>query len=154
MPASVASPLCLVSACLCGVPCRYDGKAATVAPLAKLHRSGLALAVCPEIDGGLLAPRPPCELSGGRVITRDGTDLTKQFQSGAAHVLELASQHGVTLAILKENSPSCGSTMIYDGSFNSQRIPGQGVTAALLREHGIRVLSEHTFQEIIALPSF
>lgn len=139
--------LYLASACLCGVPCRYDGKPATVPHLAELHRRGLALAVCPEIDGGLSAPRPPCELRGGRVVTRDGIDLTEQFQAGAAHALKLALEHGIRFAILKENSPSCGSTMIYDGSFSGQRIPGQGVTAALMRERGVRVFSEHTFQE-------
>lgn len=150
MPAPAAKTLCLVSACLCGVPCRYDAKPATVPHLVELHRRGLALAVCPEIDGGLSAPRPPCELRGGRVVTHDGTDLTEQFQTGAAHVVKLALEHGISLAILKENSPSCGSTMIYDGKFSGQRIPGQGITAALLRGHGIRVVSEHTFQEALS----
>ena len=149
MTAERPAPLYLVSACLCGTPCRYDGGAATVSRLAELHAQGLALAVCPEVEGGLPVPRPPYEVRDGRVLTRDGQDVTAQFQAGAAHVLRLAQDHGIRLAILKERSPSCGSAIVYDGTFSGTRIPGQGVTTALLREHGIQVVNEHTFHELL-----
>lgn len=145
-----AGPLCLVSACLCGVACRYDGKNSPVEVLVELHRRGAALAVCPEVDGGLPVPRTPCELRDGRVISRDGEDCTAQFTAGAAYALTLAQRHGIGLAIFKENSPSCGSSSIYDGSFSGRRISGQGVTAALLQEHGILVINEHMAQEALS----
>lgn len=140
---------CLVSACLCGIACRYDGTAATVPFLAELHAKGLALAVCPELLGGLSAPRPPCEIRNGRVVTPAGTDLTGQFRLGAEKTLALARLHGISLAVLKERSPSCGSGVIYDGSFEGRRIPGQGITCALLRAHGIRVVNEDDCAEIV-----
>ena len=143
------TPLYLVSACLCGVACRWDGQAATVERLASLYRQGLALAVCPEVDGGLPIPRPPCELRDGRAVTRDGKDLTAHFQAGAAHALRLAQQHTIRLAILKERSPSCGSTEVYDGTFSGVRVPGAGITAALLSAHGIRVVGEREFEEVL-----
>ena len=146
----IVTPVCLVSACLCGVACRYDGRASAVAASQELYRSGLALTVCPEVDGGLPVPRPPCELRGGRAVTRDGDDRTPQFEAGAARALELALAHGIRLAVLKENSPSCGGTMIYDGTFSGRHVPGRGITAALLQRHGIRVCSEHTFADILA----
>ena len=137
------TPLFLVSACLCGVFCRYDGASSTVDRLAELLQSGHALAVCPEVDGGLPVPRPPCELTNGRAVTRDGTDLTEHFCAGARHALQLALPHGIRLAVMKENSPSCGVLSIYNGEFCGTRIPGQGVTSALLRTHGIHVISEY-----------
>lgn len=143
------TPLYLVSACLCGVACRWDGQAATVERLVALRRQGLALAVCPEVDGGLPTPRPPCELRNGRAVTRDGEDLTAHFQVGAAHALRLAQQHNIRLAILKERSPSCGSTEVYDGTFSGTRVPGAGITAALLQAHGIRVVGEENFEEMM-----
>ena len=142
-------PLCLVSACLCGVACRYDGGTSLVERLAHLSDSGLALAICPEVDGGLPTPRPPCELRAGRAVTREGADLTQHFEAGAAHALELAHTHGIRLAILKENSPSCGGTMVYDGGFSGTRVPGQGIAAALLRRYNIRVVSEHGCQDAL-----
>ena len=143
-------PLCLVSACLCGIPCRYDGGASIVASLARLSARGVALAVCPEVDGGLPIPRPPCELDNGRALTRDRDDLTANFTAGAAHALRLAREHDIRFAILKEKSPSCGGTTIYDGSFSRTLVPGQGIAAALLQAHGIRVLSEGNFAEGLA----
>ena len=142
-------PVCLISACLCGVPCRYDGQGARVERLAELCDSGFGLAVCPEMEGGLPAPRPPCELRGGRVLTREGGDVTHAFTAGAEKLVRLAKEHGIRLAILKENSPSCGSSMIYDGRFSGTRVPGQGVTTALLREHGIAVVNEWNFEEAL-----
>ena len=144
-------PVCLVSACLCGVPCRYDGGAFAVDSLMRLRDKGLALAVCPEVEAGLSVPRPPCELRNGRVLTREEDDVTAVFTAGAAKVLRLAKAHDIQLAVLKENSPSCGSSMIYDGAFSGRRIPGQGVTAALLREHGLTVVSGLNCEEALRL---
>ena len=149
-PDTPPGPLCLVSACLCGVPCRYDGNSSPVEVLVDLHKRGVALAVCPEVDGGLPVPRPPCERVGERVLSRNGEDFTGQFEAGAGYALALAERHGISLAILKERSPSCGSSIIYDGSFSGTRIQGQGVTAALLQENGIRVINEHTAQEALS----
>lgn len=147
MMSKLSHPLCLVSACLCGVSCRYDGGASTVESLARLSARGFALAVCPEADGGLPIPRPPCELKNGRALTRDGTDLTANFTAGAIHALLLAREYGIRFAILKEKSPSCGGTLVYDGSFSRTLVPGRGIAAALLQAHGIRVLSERNFEE-------
>ena len=139
----------IVSACLCGVPCRYDGKSGRVEELAQLYEQGLALLVCPEVDGGLDTPRPPCEIVNGRVLDREGGDVTENFLLGARKALELAQSRGVRLAVLKEKSPSCGSSLVYDGSFSGRLVPGQGVTAALLASVGIRVCNETNFHDFI-----
>ena len=139
------SPRLLVSACLCGIPCRYDATAAVVPELAAMAAAGTALPVCPELAGGLSAPRPPCEIRDGNGLTKTGRDVTDELTRGAEIVLALARQFGVTGAVLKQRSPSCGSKIIYDGTFSGRRIPGQGVTAALLGSHGIPVWSEDDF---------
>ena len=141
-------PLFLASACLGGVSCRYDGSAQPAGRLERLVRSGLALAVCPEEEGGLSTPRQPCELLDGKVICPDGLDVTAAFQAGAAVVLDLARQNGFKLAVLKERSPSCGSSLIYDGHFSGRLIPGQGVLAAALRRQGLVVINEQKYVEI------
>lgn len=145
----------LVSACLLGDPVRYDGAAKTIghAGLARLLDEGRVIAFCPEVAGGLPVPRPPAEIQGGdgdavlagsaRVTTRDGTDVTAHFLDGAQQALELCRRHGVGAALLTESSPSCGSGQVYDGSFSRRAIGGSGVTAALLRRHGIAVFSQH-----------
>ncbi len=142
-------PLLLVSACLAGEACRYDGCASAIPRLAALAEAGLALAVCPELEGGLSVPRPPCELRDGRVLTRDGRDLTAEFKAGAARVLDLALAGGIALAVLKENSPSCGSVMIHDGNFSGKLVPGRGIAAALLGDHGIQIRNEHDCEEAL-----
>ena len=139
----------IVSACLCGVSCRYDGQASTVDELAALSEQGRALAVCPEVEGGLGMPRHPCERLGERVLGKDGSDVTGQFVAGAEKTLELAREHGIRLAVLKERSPSCGSGVIYDGSFSGRRIQGRGVTAELLLRHGLTVVNEEDFYDYI-----
>ncbi|HYF91293.1 MAG TPA: DUF523 domain-containing protein [Symbiobacteriaceae bacterium] len=147
----------LVSACLAGCNCRYDGKNKTVAAVERLLREGQAIPVCPEQMGGLSTPRLPSEIVGGsgedvlsgtaRVVDSAGHDVTAQFIRGAAEVLELALAVGADTVVLKERSPSCGSTAIYDGTFTGAAIPGMGVTAAMLQTHGIRVSSEESFSE-------
>ena len=140
----------LVSRCLLGEACRYDGASRPVEEIQKLREQGHTLIpVCPEVDGGLPVPRPPAELQvDGKVINREGRDVTAAYQAGACHALEMALHYGCTVAVLKEKSPSCGNGIIYDGSFSGTLVPGQGVTARLLTRHGIRVLGEHTLSQL------
>jgi uncharacterized protein YbbK (DUF523 family) len=152
----------LVSACLIGEPVRYDGNHARrrSGVLEKWRREGRLLPVCPEVDGGLPVPRTRAEIVGGEgagvlngaasVLDADGRDVTEFFLTGARKALQAARDHNVRLAILKEGSPSCGSSAISDGSFSGTRKPGRGVTAALLERCGIRVLSESEMEEAAA----
>ena len=141
----------LVSRCLLGEPCRYDGASKPVEGVRRLAEEGHTLSpVCPEVEGGLPTPRPPAEIQGDRsVVNRTGADVTAQYQAGACKALELARTHGCTVAILKEKSPSCGNGQIYDGSFTGRLIPGQGITAELLTRHGIRVFGESNFRNVL-----
>lgn len=134
----------LVSHCLLGQPCRYDAGARSHPDLLRLAQLGYRLIpVCPEVLGGLPTPRPPAELQAdGRVLDREGRDVTLPYLEGARLALELARAHACTLAILKERSPSCGCGEIYDGTFSRRLVPGLGVTARLLSQHGVRVLGE------------
>ena len=132
----------LVSACLLGVPCRYDAKGKADERLLALAKAHPLIPVCPEQLGGLSTPRPPAERNGERVLTQNGEDVTDAFRRGAEQTLSLARLLGCKTAILKANSPSCGSGSIYDGSFQKRLIPGEGMTATLLRQNGITVLSE------------
>ncbi len=140
----------LVSHCLLGEPCRYDGQSKPVALLKRLQQQGHTLIpVCPEVMGGLSTPRPPAEIQAdGRVVNRTGADVTTEYTAGAQRALELAREYGCTVAVLKEKSPSCGNAQIYDGSFSGTLIPGQGIAARLLAEHGIRVLGESQLEEL------
>ncbi len=135
----------MVSACLAGENCRYDGGANYSEIIARLVDGGLALPVCPERLGGLPTPRRASEIRAGRVINQDGQDWTRAFESGALAALELAVAHGCRIAVLKAKSPSCGPDRIYDGSFTRRLIPGQGVFAAKLRAAGLLLFSEKTF---------
>jgi uncharacterized protein YbbK (DUF523 family) len=147
-------PAILISACLMGQPVRYDAAARPLSPSARarLEDRFRLVPVCPECLGGLPIPRPAAELVGGDgadaldgracVRTRDGQDATAAFISGAEQTLQLARTHGAQLAVLKADSPSCGHGRIYDGSFGACLRAGDGVTAALLARHGIRVVGE------------
>ena len=137
----------LVSACLLGVPCRYDGKSVPCEGLIRLAERAQLTPVCPEQLGGLPTPRVPAERRGDAVVTRDGQDVTAQYRRGAEEALRLARLMGCTRAILKSKSPSCGCRVIYDGSFSGRLIPGEGLTAQLLREHGIEVTDEAGWSE-------
>ena len=136
-----SSPI-LISACLLGVPCRYDGTGQADERIVALAKSRHLIPVCPEQLGGLPTPRPSAERSGTRVITRDDRDVTAPFQRGAEETLRLARLFSCRIAILKSNSPSCGSGQIYDGCFCGRLIPGDGLTAAVLKSEGLTVLSE------------
>ena len=145
MPTASRKPVCLVSACLAGRPCRYDGTACPVPELKCLIETGLAIAVCPEELGGLPTPRPPAEIRNGRVITRDARDVTAQFEQGAEVVLALARVRNIRRAILKERSPSCGRGLIYDGTFSRCLTAGDGITVTKLRKAGIMVRGESDY---------
>lgn len=133
----------LVSACLLGLPCRYDGSGKAVKAILALAERHDLVPVCPEQLGGLPTPRPPAEIGGKSVVTRDGQDVTAPFARGAAMALDIARLCGCTHAILKQRSPSCGSAQVYDGSFSGTLRQGEGVTAALLRQNGICVVDEN-----------
>ena len=135
------SPI-LVSACLLGVPCRYDGAGVADARVLALTEKHHLIPVCPEQLGGLPTPRPPAERHDTRVVTRDERDFTTAFVRGAKETLRLSRLFSCRIAILKANSPSCGSGQIYDGCFCGRLIPGDGMTAALLKQEGLTVLSE------------
>ena len=132
----------LISRCLAGFCCRYDGGSNPVSEIRELYERGLAVAACPEQLGGLPTPRVPSERLGGRVISREGRDVTGEFIAGAEAALKIALENGCRTAILKARSPSCGKGCIYDGSFTGTLTAGNGVTAELLLQNGISVLTE------------
>lgn len=134
----------LVSACLLGLPCRYDGASKENAKVLDfLARSGHTLIpLCPEQLGGLATPRHPAERQGDRVVTIGDQDVTAAYRRGGEAALRLARLYRCRYAILKERSPSCGAGEIYDGSFSGRLVPGDGVAAALLAENGVTVIGE------------
>ncbi|RLE41448.1 DUF523 domain-containing protein [Candidatus Woesearchaeota archaeon] len=135
----------LVSACLLGINCKYNGGNNKNSKIIELSKQELLIPVCPEQLGGLPTPRPPAEQSSNRVIDVNGRDVTKEFINGAKETLKIAKLFGINEAILKQRSPSCGCGEIYDGSFSGRVIKGDGVTTALLKRHGIKVNSEEDF---------
>ena len=138
----------LISACLLGVRCKYSGGDNYCPAAAALGETYPLLPVCPEQLGGLPTPRPPAEIRAGRVMNHLGEDVTEQYEKGAEEVLRLARQFGCTLAVLKARSPSCGCGAVYDGTFSGSLIPGDGVAAAALRRHGIRVITEESLENM------
>lgn len=132
----------IVSACLAGVKCRYDGKANPSDKVNELVKEGKAVLVCPEQLGGLTTPRPTAEKVGERVLTKDGVDVTPQFIKGAKESLKIAKENGCNEAILKSKSPSCGCGKIYDGTFSGKLIDGDGIFTELLKKNNINVSSE------------
>ncbi|MGI6066157.1 MAG: DUF523 domain-containing protein [Bacillota bacterium] len=142
----------IVSACLLGRNCKYSGENNKNSRIINILGNYPVLPVCPEELGGLSTPRPPAEIIKGngfdvlsgaaRVFSCHGDDFTRHFSRGAEKVKEMAKKHQVSLAILKERSPSCGVSQIYDGTFSGQTVPGCGVTTAGLRKAGIKVISE------------
>ena len=142
-------PKLLVSACLLGTPCRYDGKSKKNEAVCALAERFELIPVCPEVYGGLPTPRPPAERCGDRVLTEAGADVTAQYRRGAEAALQLARLYNCRTAILKANSPSCGSGTIYDGTFRHRRISGDGLTAALLKANGVQVYNEDTFAALL-----
>lgn len=152
----------LMSACLLGQKVRYDGRDCLQSN-ARLQTWVLAksiITICPEMAGGLPTPRLPAEIQGkktgvdvlnsdAKVTTKNGNDVTIAFMDGAQKTLALAEKNNVKIAILKAKSPSCGSLSVYDGSFSGNLIPGMGITAALLNQHGILVFDEDHIDEAL-----
>lgn len=144
----------LISACLLGKRVRYDGKTLTVTDqkLQDWFNRGWLASVCPEVDAGMSIPRVPAEISKGDgfavllgnadVISKVGDDVTGLFIKGACIALDLCRKHNISVAVLSESSPSCGSTKIYDGQFSATKISGVGVTTALLKKNGIQVFNQ------------
>lgn len=148
----------LISACLCGVNCKYNGKNNYNEEACKLFKDGKATLICPEQLGGLETPRKPCEIINGRgenvlsgtgkVINNDLVDCTNKFVLGAKEALKIAKNINCSVAILKANSPSCGCNNVYDGSFSGKLVKGRGVTAALFLQNGIKVYDEYEINKI------
>ena len=132
----------LVSACLLGMNCRYNGKGELNSQVLALSRDAILIPFCPEIYGGLATPRDPAERQGEKVMTAAGADVTEQYKKGAEEALRLARLYGCRAAVLKERSPSCGRGQIYDGTYTRRLIPGDGVTARLLEQEQIPVFGE------------
>ncbi len=132
----------LVSACLLGVSCRYDGKSKPNENVIALKDRYNIIPVCPEIMGGLPTPRTASEIQGSQVVMGDGKNVTKEYRKGAEEVLKLCRLFGCKRAVLKEKSPSCGCGKVYDGTFSGKLIDGNGITAKLLMENGIEVFGE------------
>ncbi|WOI54699.1 DUF523 domain-containing protein [Parvularcula sp. LCG005] len=160
----MTKPSLLVSACLLGQPVRHDGGDKFLAhkALERWRGEGRLVSICPELAGGLPVPRPPAEIdtgfSGGDVLAdraavRDhqGRDLSDAFIGGAMAAVDLAKEKGCAFALLKESSPSCGVLTIHAGHFDGTKSPGQGVTAALLRRHGVAVFSDEQIDDLIIL---
>lgn len=139
----------LISACLLGIPCRYDGASKAHPLIGALAERHQLVPVCPEQLGGLSTPRPPAERRGELVVNREGCDVTGAYRRGAEAALRIGALLGCEAAVLKERSPSCGRGRIYDGSFSGVLTAGDGVTAALLEAHGLRVYGESELQELL-----
>lgn len=142
----------LISACLCGINCKYNGKSNYHEKAYKLFKEGKAMLVCPEQLGGLPTPRHPAEITNGNakdvlesrgsITNNKGEDVTVYFVKGAEETLKIAESLGSKKAILKSRSPSCGCGKIYSGKFQGELIEGNGVTAQLLMDNGIEVITE------------
>lgn len=143
----------MVSACLLGKNCKYNGKNNLSIELVEFLTHHYIVPICPEVQGGLSIPRMPSERYFERVITKDGQDVTKQFQLGATIALQLAEQNHCKVAILKKNSPSCGFGEIYDGTFCSILKQGNGVAAELLYQNGIVILNEENYIDFCFIES-
>lgn len=148
----------LVSSCLAGLEVRYNGTHCLNKEILQMLDENKAVTVCPELLGGFLTPREPAEIIGGDgfdvldgkawVIEKSGRDVTELYIKGAYATLSKAQDLDATAVVLKEFSPSCGSSMIYNGEFMGMKIAGNGVTTALLKRNGLRVISEEQFADI------
>lgn len=139
----------MVSACIAGIRCRYDGTGVWLDLLDAIKDKACLIPVCPEVYGGMPTPRPAGERQGGKVYDRSGEDVTNRYTQGAIDVATLAAKLNIDAAILKERSPSCGSGRVYDGSFTSHLIDGDGVLAELLIAQGIKVFDTTQSEQIL-----
>ncbi len=144
----------MISACFLGEKVRYNGEVKRLShPLiTQWSKQGRLISLCPESAGGLPTPRPPAEKQpNGQIIMTTGRNVTQAFLSGAQRALALCQQYQIKYALLKESSPSCGSSTVYDGSFTNKKIAGQGITTELLRHHNILVFSENNIEHLAKL---
>jgi len=132
----------IVSACLAGIKCRFDGTSKPCQKVIELVKKGEAIPVCPEELGGLKTPREEAEQRNGKVFTKSGKDLTKEFETGANAMLKIAKENNCTKAILKSKSPSCGCGKVFDGTFGGKLAKGDGIAAKLLKDNKITVVTE------------
>lgn len=132
----------LCSACLLGINCRYNGETKSNQKVIELAKNEILIPICSEQLGGLTTPREAAEQKGNRVFTKTGKDITVYFENGASEVLKIAKLLNIKEAILKQRSPSCGCGKIYNGNFDGIIIDGDGVTTKLLKENGIKIISE------------
>lgn len=136
----------VVSACLAGIRCKWNGKASPCAKVISLVKQGKAIPVCPEQLGGLQTPRPAAEIRKGRVVDAKGNDYTAAFAKGAKEGLKIAKMAKCRVAVLRPKSPSCGCGLVYDGTFSGKLKKGDGVFAAMLKRNGIRAVCESEFR--------
>ena len=141
----------LVSACLAGLPCRYDGKSKEITKIMELVAKGKLIPFCPEVSSGLPTHKIPSEIKDNKVYNKEGKDMTEYFKKGAENTLKFCQENNIKKAVLKQNSPSCGSKEIYDGSFTGTKIEGSGMTARLLKENNIEILDEDDFLKEIGI---
>ena len=139
----------LISACLAGENCKYNGGNNYTPLVEELKKRYVLVTVCPECFGGLPIPHPPSERVGERVVAKTGEDVTAAFRLGAEKTLEIAKEQGVTKAVLKERSPSCGYGAIYDGTFTGTVVPGSGVAAEMLAAAGIAIYGESEIEKLL-----
>ncbi|KKI92690.1 hypothetical protein WQ54_07250 [Bacillus sp. SA1-12] len=148
----------LVSSCLAGLKVRYNSTHCLDHKISQLLQENKVIPICPELLGGFSTPREPAEIIGGngedvldgkaKVVEKTGRDVTEQYIKGAYTTLKTAIELGATIVVLKEYSPSCGSSMIYNGEFKGKKIVGNGVTTALLKRNGLQVISEEQFFDL------
>lgn len=143
-------PKLLISECLCGVPCRYDGKDNYIDKIEVLKEYYELVPVCPEVLGGLSTPRDPAERQGNRICTANGTDVTAEFLRGAQLTVDIALKHGCKEALMKAKSPSCGYKRIYDGTFSRSLTDGHGCTIEALLEKNLRIYTEDDIELLLA----
>ena len=139
----------LISACLCGKNTKYNGGNNLIEKIFELEKKYDLYLVCPEVDGGLPVPRVPSEIVGDKVLNKELIDVTKEFNVGANNALKVVIANDIKKALLKDGSPSCGVSTIYDGTFSGSKIEGSGVTAKLLKEFGVKVYSENDIDELL-----
>ena len=137
--------------CLLGEPCRYDGKSVPLdgTIIEKLKEKYTLVTVCPEQEGGLPTPRIPAERMGKNVVRRDGVDVTAEYRKGAEVALSLCRRFGISIALMKAKSPSCGAGRIYDGTFSGTHTDGDGVTVSLLSGNGIKIFTENDINSLL-----
>ena len=137
--------------CLLGEPCRYDGKSVPLdgTIIEKLKEKYTLVTVCPEQEGGLPTPRIPAERMGKNVVRRDGVDVTAEYRKGAEVALSLCRRFGISIALMKAKSPSCGAGRIYDGTFSGTLTDGDGVTVSLLSGSGIKIFTENDINSLL-----